>query len=1038
MWFSDEQLRALAIGAIRTQCDEASHEWPGGDAPTASAAHDAKKWLREEEIEDGDELVIEARAQLDASTSLSLGHAVNLAGNAWLAGWIDDEALWSIAFEARDRAFQRFDSWAAFGRAHGEDCDPHEDEVKALLTESTSPWVRFAWGTKEPRAKKQASHARSHPAAPRNRAERFSLGLRGAWGVAEHALLDFLGGVALLPRTSGSMLNEFIEQNRDRDTLVDVISSYIDPGRATRDLASSVKDAKEYDKSAKVRAAVDADAVRKAFVDAVREKGAARVTRALQAYCYANAAELINRAFVAGVLQEGDCWDLLLRAARGAQRGAKSWVELYDLVAETMALRNGEKEPPNFCIVVNEAMKTRDDSPLRHVPWDTNLDADEPIEPPTDFLCIAIKLSVECPSCRTHAHVDRFLGEVTCEGCGATTPISANEWKLLLADPIDYGRKTRDGVWRNRIDHGERFRSQVTWATKAPACARCDSPLDLASLSDRSFSKAALVCASCGEVAHAERPRACLVDVDPLLVATVGELGDERVTRDAPLPLVVPCVACGASMNVDGSERVPSCPSCAARNGLSADLWTHFHPEKTRRTIYLVLPKTMAPVDLPTPSPGVATTEGLRFASLWDEYNGLYGLNANLDAPTLAPEPVLTRAQQFALSLGAVDRHVNGLDHARIAGVPRSVGYRVLAAMSLRKEWRIGGSDAWRESLAKVPKNRPLVDRLRRQHHLLRLGYLAGFIDEAEFFSELAPLTVAAREQFSSFAELAAAHQKVPYILTSDGALKKAAGELLSDPCSPWNELDWNKAPDDQTPMTWSGPLDWVRVRLSVTCAECLANVPVDDMAERARCPKCHAPFDLTRDTWRERLEQVVFVTKQLERGVLERTSDHRYDGTWSIELVREAPRCDGCQATLRLEDDAATCGNCGLSSTIRPANQRDREIDPRLSRVLARGPSRAPSTLAVACVSCGAALAADGTARILTCAHCHARVWLRDKDWLLLHPVARRRGFYFGIRANRTTQGPKDALDGEGIARSFLVFGSPATVSGFERIPWE
>ena len=102
---------------------------------------------------------------------------------------------------------------------------------------------------------------------------------------------------------------------------------------------------------------------------------------------------------------------------------------------------------------------------------------------------------------------------------------------------------------------------------------------------------------------------------------------------------------------------------------------------------------------------------------------------------------------------------------------------------------------------------------------------------------------------------------------------------------------------------------------------------------------------------------------------------------------------------------------------------------------MLARAPNVAPATRAVPCASCGASLEADGGARILPCAHCHARVWVTDRDWLHFHPVARRRGFYLALSRNRQKLGATAMPDGEHLVRSFLVLGAPATVAGHERI---
>jgi hypothetical protein len=176
---------------------------------------------------------------------------------------------------------------------------------------------------------------------------------------------------------------------------------------------------------------------------------------------------------------------------------------------------------------------------------------------------------------------------------------------------------------------------------------------------------------------------------------------------------------------------------------------------------------------------------------------------------------------------------------------------------------------------------------------------------------------------------------------------------------------------------------------------------------------------------------------------VADRAADFRDDGTWHIDVLRGTPRCDSCAGELPVaswiaareqSDDVATCcPRCALPAPLRRAGPSERAIDPRARWVLGgKGAAAALAAIEVSCSSCGAKLAADGTARIVSCRFCRAEHWLADGDWLRFHPAPKRRGLYLVVSKNRRALGKVVALpDGDSTSRHVLVRGVPINVYG-------
>ncbi len=195
--------------------------------------------------------------------------------------------------------------------------------------------------------------------------------------------------------------------------------------------------------------------------------------------------------------------------------------------------------------------------------------------------------------------------------------------------------------------------------------------------------------------------------------------------------------------------------------------------------------------------------------------------------------------------------------------------------------------------------------------------------------------------------------------------------------------------------------------RAGFFCSECMGPTPLNAVVSRMQCAHCLSSIDV--------MEQIRRLSKVFgswgppslwSTGTL-RTDQH-VDGMRTEADVRVAV-CRACQAPFESEDVAAAsmsssgvaCRGCGERAAVRFADDLVQFVTPSARLVIgeadASAGSRAPvPSVLCACLQCGAALAVDGTKRVVACTYCQSSNFISDALWLRMHPAHKKQWVYF------------------------------------------
>jgi DNA-directed RNA polymerase subunit RPC12/RpoP len=1075
-----ERAAALATGAVLTETNEADHDWLGGSPPLPDAARAARKllaegwnvstpgalgktldWLFDEGHSaaylEAVDAVREGRASPFASDFIGrhgstlggrglrawdLGRAVNVAGWGALGGLLDEEAAWQRVLHAANETRRLYGSWAEFGAhyALGRHFWSREEDpqvaaaLRRLLHRRGSPWRRHAWERPldgAPTASAEVAGRETgapdggegHPAAPRTQAEQFAVALLGVFGPPDHKRLTFLGG---LPRGVMRLSAGDWFQPGDRS-----------PAGAERVARHFARFDPQPTLAALKQLAQKGDPGPREQLGWLARLGEEGLGAAIQAWAAANTATAVCAGYVGRWLQAEVAWDILLEVARATQPRFSSWEAYLRASLAGRCFVSACDEPEPLLARALEQLLHDEDSPARRIPWDTDLSSAAPPVPPSRFLPVALRVATRCSRCAELTRLGELAEWVQCARCGLTQRISAERWAEVLGEALYDARLHRE-PGRHFLRAFGRLDAEVTWEHAAPRCPRCHAELSLAPLS-RDPGEALHLGCQCGARVLARRPTGVARGIDPELHWLMVDAAAGGTLHPAE-PLVVSCLRCGAPGKVDGTERVPTCEYCGAANFVSPQLWARYHPPPRAPTLWLLLGPQLPPLDAPKPRPRVDVVDGLKHGTLAVDFAARFPPTGMGEPEALPPQPALDAAMRWMLALGAVDVHLRGMDHARIAGVPRTIAYQVAAGAELGEALELFDPEAL-EAAVEACRDRSAVQRARRRLSLLRLGYAVGWLDWTDVRRHLLPLAKEIQAAFDGWEAYAAAHRARAKAAPDVVAACEA---LLADPASPWRTIPWATDLEGGAALDDRGPLEAIRVRVSLGCVGCGAEVAVDDLLDRVACDRCGEPIELADEPWGARLEQPVFTARQLELDVVDRATDLRDVGELRIDVARGLPRCGQCDAdwpldALELDRPAGPrrCPRCDAPFTVRPADAAALAIDPRARFVISGLPATATvAHLALACPSCRAPLEVEGDERVLVCGHCGAHGWMSDRDWLALHPAPRRRGFALLVSRNRATLGVRPLPDpDDSVTRSFLVRGTPTSLEG-HRLP--
>jgi hypothetical protein len=403
---------------------------------------------------------------------------------------------------------------------------------------------------------------------------------------------------------------------------------------------------------------------------------------------------------------------------------------------------------------------------------------------------------------------------------------------------------------------------------------------------------------------------------------------------------------------------------------------------------------------------------------------------------------LITLAQRWLLALAAVTNEVSARSHVRLGGAPPTPAGKALCVNDLATNWSVDSVEGARDALEFLttsgfrsetglleehrakplrPVRRRTPDaRLRPMGGLLAydaglLALLAGWsfgahhITEDEAFAAIRRLGVEVQTTYTSFAEFGY-HGLLGRALRAgawDVERERIAQILLASEISPWRALPWDlDLAADACLLEGRTKISAIDLTASFVCPRCSAYAPVSAIELEQHCPGCANSFEVPLEGWADVLaDDTVQKVQSFPLGAEHRLRSfgRAYAGT--SRWVRSEVGCLACgdplsaDALLAACREPRTCAKCAAPLLARASDALLHAAHPEVLAVLGERPLRsAPTavprsreaTFAVACISCGAPLAPDGSSRTLVCAHCKRSQELSDETWRIVSPAPR------------------------------------------------
>ena len=208
---------------------------------------------------------------------------------------------------------------------------------------------------------------------------------------------------------------------------------------------------------------------------------------------------------------------------------------------------------------------------------------------------VNIRLAVICGGCNNAIPVNGILSSVKCQRCQEKTSLSGRlRWAEILnyqnpgIDVFTATMKHRPG----KGDYGAWEPVKLNTLRKWPQCQKCKSKFKEERVVTAAESGESIVCEKCSTVLEINPAPELLKHPFPFTRYIVGGVvGSSSVgarSIKGKKPIVMACMSCGGTLEIDGSNRMVECSFCSASNYLPDPLWLSIHPVTKRENWYVL------------------------------------------------------------------------------------------------------------------------------------------------------------------------------------------------------------------------------------------------------------------------------------------------------------------------------------------------------------------------------------------------------------------------------------------------------------------
>lgn len=195
-----------------------------------------------------------------------------------------------------------------------------------------------------------------------------------------------------------------------------------------------------------------------------------------------------------------------------------------------------------------------------------------------------IELSIKCPRCDASVHVDTPRQTMVCGKCMSEFDFPVAVWRDTLEGTLSGIKNLKTGEGNQSTIFGH-FNMSLLYGKLVPYCPECKRDFDPEGDRDGDLLK----CRDCGTVMAIREAPPWFREAVPRAKLVAGgktqtENRPETRLFDSPSggAVALSCPKCGASLLIDGKERLVPCGYCSTRVYLPDDLWLRLHPANVK------------------------------------------------------------------------------------------------------------------------------------------------------------------------------------------------------------------------------------------------------------------------------------------------------------------------------------------------------------------------------------------------------------------------------------------------------------------------
>jgi DNA-directed RNA polymerase subunit RPC12/RpoP len=208
------------------------------------------------------------------------------------------------------------------------------------------------------------------------------------------------------------------------------------------------------------------------------------------------------------------------------------------------------------------------------------------------------RINLTCPDCNNAIPVNRIKSAAECPNCLSVIKLPATWWKenIFCRENLGEASKCAEGEACTSSVIAGVLKYDLAYGKRFPRCQDCKDELTEAmkwTLNDLKLAAEStefIRCKKCNDATAIRKPDEFVSSLVSFPIhAIIGEDIDQKADPEFKGKIMnFACLQCGASLKVDGSDRVVTCKYCNSDSFLPEDLWRRLHPIVKPKVFFVV------------------------------------------------------------------------------------------------------------------------------------------------------------------------------------------------------------------------------------------------------------------------------------------------------------------------------------------------------------------------------------------------------------------------------------------------------------------